>query len=264
MTQPHEGEGGMTGQNRKEEAMSELGSRGRIGLIVPSVNTVAEPEMNQMKPQGVTVHAARLLIPSDISTLEAFVQMCEVGCGNAQKAVRELATAKVDVYAFAFTAGSFYRGAGWDEEIAAQIERVGQAPCVVTSTAAIAALKAYEVKKISLVSPYAIGNDLLKKFVEQKGIEVVHMEGLTLLSAQEEGRQTRATFQSLVQRANVSEAEAILVACTNFATVAALAELEKSLGKLIITANQATFWATLRQMGIDDKITGFGRLLREK
>jgi len=244
--------------------MPEWGSRGRIGLIVPSVNTVAEPEMNRMKPEGVTVHAARVLIPSDISSLEAFIQMCEAGCRNAEKAVRELATAKVDVYAFAFTAGSFFRGAGWDEEIAGGIEKSGKAPCVVTSTAAVDGLKAFGVKRIAIVSPYAIANELLKKYVEEKGIEVLRMEGLTLSSAQEEGRQTSATFRHLVQQVDGPGVEAIFVACTNFPTVSSLDPLEKSLGKLIISANQATFWAALRRLGIKDKIEGLGRLLGEK
>ena len=244
--------------------MPELGSRGRIGLIVPSVNTVVEPEMNRMKPEGVTVHAARVLIPGDISTLPAFIQMCEAGCRNAEKAVRELATAKVDVYAFAFTAGSFFRGAGWDEEIARQIEKAGQAPCIVTSTAAVDALKALGAKKIALVSPYAIANDLLKKFMEGKGIEVKRMEGLKLSSAQEEGRQTSASFKRLVQQVDAPGLEAIFVACTNFGTVSSLDQLETSLGKPIVSANQATFWAALRRLGIEDKIMGWGRLLREE
>jgi len=244
--------------------MPELGSRGRIGLILPSVNTVAEPEMNLMRPEGITVHAARMLIPDDISSIEAFVQMCEVGCRNAEKTAKELATAKVDVYAFAFTAGSFFRGAGWDEEIADRIEQVGHAPCVVTSTAAIDALNAYGVKKVAIVSPYAVGNELLKKFVRGKGIEVSRMEGLTVSSAKEEGRQGIDIFKNLVQRVLAPEVEAVFVSCTNFATIACLDELEKSYGKLIISANQATFWAALRRIGILDKVEGFGRLLREK
>jgi len=244
--------------------MPELGSRGRIGLILPSVNTVAEPEMNQMKPAGITVHAARMLIPGDISSLHAFGEMCAAGWRNAEKAIRELATAKVDIYAYAFTAGSFYRGAGWDEEITRQIEAIGLAPCVVTSTAAVEALKAFGLKKVAIVSPYAIANDLLKKFIEEKGIAVVRMEGLKLSSAQEEGRQTLATFENLVRRTDAPEAEAILVACTNFATIAALDKLEKSLHKPIISANQATFWAALRRMGFRDRIAGYGRLLAEK
>jgi len=244
--------------------MIELGSRGRVGLILPSVNTVVEPEMNRMRPEGITIHGARLLIPSDISTIEAFIHMCEVGCKNVEKATQELETAKVDVYAFAFTAGSFFRGSGWDEEIARRIETTGHAPCVVTSKVAVDALKAYGVKKIALVSPYAIANELLKTYIQQKGIEVIKMEGLSVPSAQEEGRQTLGTFEKLVKRTDTPEAEAIFVSCTNFATMAALEEIERSLGKLVITANQATFWAALRRIGVDDEIEGFGRLLREK
>ena len=243
--------------------MSELGFKARIGLMVPSVNTVAEPEMNRMKPEGVTVHSARILIPSDISTLQAFVRMCEAGCRNVAKAVRELATAKVDLYAFAFTAGSFFRGVSGAEEIARQVEEWGKAPCVVTSLAVVQALKAYGVKRTAIVSPYAVGNELLKKFIEQNGIEVATMKGLTLSSAQEEGRQAGSTFQNLVRQADTPGAEAIMVACTNFATLAHIADLEKSMGKPIISANQATFWASLRRLGIDDRLAGFGRLLAE-
>jgi arylmalonate decarboxylase len=243
--------------------MYDLGTRGRIGLILPSLNTVAEPEMNLLRPEGVTVHAARVPIPGDISTLEAFVRMCEAGCRNAAKAVRELATARVDVYAFAFTAGSFFKGAGWDGEIARQVEEIGQAPCVVTSTAAVDALRTCGVKRVSIVSPYAVGNGLLKKFFNEKGLEVVKMEGLEVQSAEEEGRQTLDTFRRLVERADAPEAEAIFVSCTNFAALAGLDALEKRLGKILITANQATFWAALRHLGIPDQVPGYGRLLRE-
>ena len=36
------------------------GQNGRIGLLVPSANTVAEPEFNRMVPDGIGVHAARM------------------------------------------------------------------------------------------------------------------------------------------------------------------------------------------------------------
>ncbi|MCG8508382.1 MAG: hypothetical protein MI741_04060, partial [Rhodospirillales bacterium] len=39
---------------------SPYGYRGRIGLIVPSTNTVNEPEFYQMAPPGVSIHTARI------------------------------------------------------------------------------------------------------------------------------------------------------------------------------------------------------------
>jgi maleate cis-trans isomerase len=50
--------------------------------------------------------------PVDISSEENFVRMCEVGCSNGEKAAQELATAKVDMLCFAFTAGSFFKAPG--------------------------------------------------------------------------------------------------------------------------------------------------------
>ena len=37
-----------------------FGWRGRIGLILPSNNTVMEQEFSMMLPEGVSVHTARL------------------------------------------------------------------------------------------------------------------------------------------------------------------------------------------------------------
>ena len=36
------------------------GQNGRIGLLVPSVNTVVEPEFNRMIPEDINVYAARM------------------------------------------------------------------------------------------------------------------------------------------------------------------------------------------------------------
>ena len=108
--------------------MMELGERGRIGLILPSVNTIAEPEIYSILPEGVTAHTARMDLPVDISSEESFIRMCDVGCSNGEQAAKELATARVDVLAFTFTAGSFFRGAGWDEEIARRMEKAARLP----------------------------------------------------------------------------------------------------------------------------------------
>ena len=45
--------------------------------------------------------------------------------------------------------------------------------------------------------------------------------------------------------------------------IAVAAELEKELGKPVIAVNAAIWWMALRDNGIDDKIDGCGRLLRE-
>jgi maleate isomerase len=241
----------------------ELGERGRIGIILPAMNTVAEPEIYSLLPEGVTAHTARMYAPVDISDEENFVRMCDVGCDHGEEAAKELATAKVDIYAFAFTAGSFYRGAGWDEEIAKRIEKVGGAPCVVTASAAVQALKEMAVKRVGVGTPYAVANPRLKNFLEGKGFMVTKIEGLVLPTAVHVGRQPLMKFEELVRAVNTPDAEGVFISCTNFATLSKIDAMEREIGKPVITANQATFWAALRRIGVKDRIKGFGKLFME-
>ena len=48
------------------------GRRARIGIVVPSVNTVMEPWAAHTVPEGVSVFAARMFIPP-ATTPEAFI-----------------------------------------------------------------------------------------------------------------------------------------------------------------------------------------------
>jgi len=77
------------------------GWKARIGLIVPSTNTVNEPEFWALAPKGVTVHTARVLAtgPSD---RDAFVRMEQA----LDLATEQLATAEVDIVAYGCTTGS--------------------------------------------------------------------------------------------------------------------------------------------------------------
>jgi len=40
-----------------------LGSRAKVAVIVPATNTVVQPEMEAMRPAGVTNHVSRMLLP---------------------------------------------------------------------------------------------------------------------------------------------------------------------------------------------------------
>jgi maleate isomerase len=50
---------------------------------------------------------------------------------------------------------------------------------------------------------------------------------------------------------------------TNLACAAVATEAERWLGKPVIAINTATYWYSLRQNGIKDRIDGFGALLAE-
>ena len=67
----------------------------------------------------------------------------------------------------------------------------------------------------------------------------------------------------LAESIDTPAAEAVFLSCSDMATLGALDRLEDKLSKPVISSAQATFWGALRAAGVDDKIEGCGRLLRE-
>ena len=49
------------------------GARAKLGVIVPPTNTANEAEWNRMTPPGVTIHAARMKLHTDIKSLAGAV-----------------------------------------------------------------------------------------------------------------------------------------------------------------------------------------------
>jgi maleate isomerase len=65
-----------------------------------------------------------------------------------------------------------------------------------------------------------------------------------------------------VKRAH-PEADTIHPSCAHWATAHAIDEIERELGVNVMTSQQAILWKALRTAGVNDRIEGFGRLLRE-
>ena len=64
------------------------------------------------------------------------------------------------------------------------------------------------------------------------------------------------------RRVNRPGADALVLACGNWSTFSIIDELERNLGKPVLTTNQVTLWHALKMMG-GRPLGGLGVLLRE-
>lgn len=239
---------------------SPYGWRGKIGLIVPSTNTVNEPEFWRMAPPGVTIHTDRVLLLGEASQ-KSYDAMADALGAAAQR----LATAEVDVVVYGCTSGSIVC------PMPQLLDSMGvhtKTPAGATAGAVVAALNALGVKKVAVGTPYVtFVNDSEEVFLQDYGFEVTSMQGLQLGETQEErrgiGRVPPEQVYRLARMIDRPDAEAIFISCTNLATLDVIEQIEQDLGKPVVTSNQACFWACMRMMGLPDKIEGYGRLLRE-
>jgi maleate isomerase len=237
--------------------------RKRIGVMVPSTNTTCEADFTMVVPRGVTVHGQRLWMTNDANGDAAYERMnAEIESG-----ARYLATARVDVIAYGCTTGSFYRGAGWDREMLAIIERQAGVPAVATTPSVVAALRAFGARRLSVATPYPDwNNQRLRAYLEAQGFEVLNVEGEPTAAAAGNQGINDASPASVVEfaaRACRPDADALLCSCTAWRSVEAADALEQRTGKPVVTSNQATIWMALRALSETAPIRGFGRLLAD-
>ena len=95
------------------------------------------------------------------------------------------------------------------------------------------------------------------------GVEVLAIKGLRCPSPVSIAYVEEETLRNALQEVNVDGVEALVQVGTNVSMVGLADEAERWLGKPVIAINAATWWMALRDNGIEDKLYGCGRLLRE-
>jgi maleate isomerase len=231
------------------------GLRVKLGMMLPSSNTIAEPQIAAMLPPGVSLHTTRLRLRSGREALGMLEKL--------EEAAQLMADAHVDRLIFHCTAVSMHA-----PEIPAQItERVKaitSIPLTITSEAIVAALQQLNATKIVLMTPYdQATNDREVNFLQHNGVTVLKEKGLGIDSGVEMAAvEPEQWFRETVALRDPA-ADAYFVSCTTIRSADVIEALEDALGKPVLTSNQAMLWQALRDAGIDDRINGFGRLLRD-
>ncbi len=240
------------------------GQRGRIGLIVPSSNTVCEPEMAALSPEGVMTYSTRILFEPTIEGLKAMKDHVERAC-------LELSSEGISgIIVFCCTIGSMIGGANYDQEIIHLIEEKAGVPAMTTTTAVKAALDALGVNRIAVATPYTREiNEIEKSLLESMGYNVTNIVGVNEDVPPAEftnemiGRLAPEEAYQLGLKVSDSQNEAIFISCTTFRAIEIIQRLEEKTGKPVITSNQTAMWYALRKLGINDSIQGFGRLFQD-
>jgi maleate isomerase len=230
----------------------------RIGLLVPSTNTSVEADFQQTCPEGVTTHSQRLWIPAGELTEDLLDEMNS----RLDESAVALASANVDLIVYGCTSGSFYKGLEWDEGVVERIRAATGIRAFTTSQAVSRALQTLGVRRLSVATPYMVWtNERLRKYLENLGFEVVNIEsderaavgGHRFINDQDP-----AEIVSFANSIFKQGADALFCSCTAWRAREAADAIEASIGKPVVTSNQATLWHAYREIGISGPIDGGG------
>jgi maleate isomerase len=235
-------------------ATIDYGSRLRAGVLIPSGNSVAEPELRAMLPPDVSMLVTRLALRG--SSRDELMRMLD----QLEPAAALLADADVDVVVFHCTAVSTFA-----PDMAVGIrDRIAKATgkkCFTTADAVLGALSKLGARRISLLTPYI--DEVHRReidFLKANGFEV---EGGANLGIDTNAQMSQLEPQAILDWAqrNISEAaDVCFLSCTAIKSAPVIAELERRCRKPVITSNQGMIWHLLRSSGIAASVPGFGML----
>ena len=229
-----------------------LAPRAIIGVMTPAMNTVVQPELEDLRPAGVTNQMQRFRLGGEAVSDDLI--------DEAEKLM--------DCHPAAIAIGLTTDAApGGVDKLAVRTADVAAAtgvPVVNASQANHAALRAFGARRIAVVTPFNAEVDrTVKANIEAAGFEVVAIKGTAAPSLPAICETPLADIKAVFRDVATSECDAILQVGTALPVVAMIAEMEEMTSRPVIACNAAVYWQALRAAGIDDRISGYGRLFEE-
>ena len=218
----------------------------RVGLLIPSSNTVMEVDFYRRLPASATLHTGRMFLES--TTPEAESLMLDE---YTMPAVRDLGTARPDVCVFGCTSAGALRGDDYDSELCSRIAEATGAAVVSVIASVRRAITRRGARRVGVITPYVEAlNRKIRASLEADGIEVVAIHGLGITEnfaiATVEPERIASFARETLGGLNIDLAFA---SCTNFRAMDAIPSIEAALSVPVVTSNQAALEGTLEALG---------------
>lgn len=243
-----------------------LGYRLKLGIVIPSTNTIVQPETDAMRPPGVTNHIGRIHIPDlPLTNDTEFEQMVDAIGPDLHGAVDRVMTCKPAHLIMAMSIPTFWGGVAGAARLRERLEaRAGVAVSLGSSACAEALRKFPQVRTIGILTPYQpIGDAHVARFFEESGWCVSEVHSLKRPSEVLIGHATESDLRDGLKVLAAKGVDAIVQAGTDLAMADLAGEAERWLGIPVIAINVATYWSALRANAVHDRVQGFGSLLAE-
>jgi maleate isomerase len=243
-----------------------LGYRLKLGIVIPSTNTIVQPETDAMRPHGITNHIGRIHIPDLPLTNDAEFEQIITAIGpDLFGAVDRVMSCKPAHLIMAMSIPTFWGGTAGAAELQARLVARAGVAVSLGSLACVEALRKFpQVRTIGILTPYQpVGDAHVSRFFEENGWRVGAVHSLKRPSEVLIGHATEADLRDGLTALATQGVDAIVQAGTDLAMADLAGEAERWLGIPIIAINVATYWSALRANGILDRMPGFGTLLSE-
>jgi maleate isomerase len=234
-------------------------SKPRIGMIVPSLNTIAEDDFRAFCPDDVAyhVHRVRLRKENGRVTMDALVRSHLEALDDASY----LADLSPQAIGFNCTGASVAYGPGADETLAKRMTEKLGIPSSNTMVAIKLALRALRATRVLHVCPFTDEFSRIERdSLTAAGIDLAQTISLEFTDAKKAALMQPSEIVAFARERFERSHKAVLLSCANVRAFEAAAQLEKQLGVPVVTSNQAMLWALLELIGWRGELSRGGSL----
>ena len=231
----------------------------RIGLVALSTDFSIEKDFNSIflnLPIDLFVNRLPFYNPL---THENLVKMTEK---LTEVTANILPNQTLDTVAYGCTSGTIAAGI---DQIINKIQSAKPNCKVITPiTSAVNALKHLNLKKISVFTPYPQAiNEKVINYFKNEGFVIQSFASFNLESDLDIGKIDPQYLLEVLTKIDTSDAEALFISCTALPVFEIIQELENKIKKIVLSSNQALIWDSIRSVGYNSSIEGYGKLLRK-
>ena len=234
-----------------------LGTRAVFAVLLPATNSMLEADLASLRPAGVTFQTFRFpfpALPAEVETLAELIgpslELCRV--------------CEPDRLLLGYSPEYMDQPAAVTARLAQLLAERSGVPVTMAFEAVPEALRCLGAERLGVVTPFPeAADDRVRAWFTSQGFRIERLVGLAsaqkgkVYTARISASEIRAAFQAV----DGPGIEALVQVGTNLLCSPLVEQLEAELGKPVIAVNTATAWAALRQHGISDRLSGWGRLL---
>lgn len=223
----------------------------RFGLIALATDLTIEGDAAHLMPEGCRLHVTRIAYDNP-TTAE---NLRQTGPRLADAAALLVPGVVLRGVGFGCTSASAVLGQGVQDALG------GRAPVSTPTSGALRGFAALGISRVALMTPYLRETaDLVGDHFTAQGLDVVSRRSMGQGDDRDMALLSDAQVMEFALASDHPDAQALFMSCTALPALGLIDAIEARLGKPVISANQALFWAMLDQARIPAR--GPGRLFQ--
>jgi len=233
-------------------------SNPRVGLLTLSTDLTIEKDFNsicQKLPLDVFVNRIHNENPLTKHNLSKMYDQIETITEKI------LPGEKINTVAYGCTSGTIAIG---EDRVKEKIQLAKPGSYVTTPiTSAIKAFIKMNIKKIAVFTPYPESvNKTIFEYLNKKNINIISFSTFNLDLDVDIANVDPRYLSETLTKLNINNADALFVSCTALPALEIIEEVEKKINKPVFSSNQTLIWDSIRSVGYNSPVQGYGKLLR--